>query len=64
MQLIQYVCQAILEDCTGVRVAPYSWSYESIEGDFVTASLDRKVNHWDQVSADKGGAGDDNVILL
>ena len=45
-------------------MAPYSWSYEGMEGDFVTASLDRKVNYWDQVSADKLGAGVDNVILL
>ena len=45
-------------------MAPYSWNCEDIEGDFVTASLDRKVKHWDQVSADKGRAGDDNVILL
>ena len=35
-----------------------------MEGDFVTASRDWKVNHWDQVSADKGGARGDNVILL
>ena len=55
MQLIQYVCQAILEDCAEVRVAPYSWSYEGMEGDFVTASLDREVNHWNKVSTDKGG---------
>jgi len=41
--------KAILEDCTGIRVAPYTWTYHGIEQDFVTASLDRKVNHWDQI---------------
>jgi len=49
--------KAILEDCTGVRVAPYSWSYPGIEQDFISARLDREVNHWDQI-------GDFNWLAL
>lgn len=49
--------KAILEDCSGVRVAPYSWSYLGMEEDFVRAGLDREVNHWDQI-------GDFNWLAL
>jgi len=49
--------KAILEDCSGIRVAPYTWTYQGIEQDFVTASLDSKVNHWDQI-------GDFNWLAL
>jgi len=41
--------RAIIEDCKSVRVAPFSWAYPGMEGDFQTAGLDREVNHWEQV---------------
>ena len=41
--------KAILEDCSGVRVAPYSWSYPGIDQDYKIAGLDRNVNNWEQV---------------
>jgi len=41
--------RAILEDCSGVRVAPYSWSYPGIDQDYKIAGLDRNVNNWEQI---------------
>lgn len=49
--------KAIIEECTEVRVAPYSWSYPGMEEDFVRAGLEREVNHWDQI-------GDFNWLAL
>jgi len=49
--------KAILEDCTDIRVAPYSWRYLGIEQDFKTSALDRDVNNWDQI-------GDFNWLAL
>jgi len=41
--------RAIIEDCRGVRVAPYNWTYSGIKEDYVTAGLDTDINHWDQI---------------
>jgi len=49
--------KAILEDCENVRVAPYTWDYLGLEGDFVTSGLDREVNHWKEI-------GDFNWLAL
>jgi hypothetical protein len=49
--------KAILEDSTEVRVAPYSWSYQGIDQDFVSTCLDRELNNWDKI-------GDFNWLAL
>ena len=41
--------RAIIEDCRGVRVAPYNWTYPGMEEDYLTAGLDTNINHWDQL---------------
>ncbi|MBN3298464.1 TBCC protein, partial [Amia calva] len=41
--------RGIIEDCSGVRVAPFSWSYPGIEADFEVSGLDREKNNWTQV---------------
>jgi len=49
--------RAILEDCDNVRVAPYTWDYLGMDGDFVKAGLDKGINHWKEV-------GDFNWLAL
>ncbi|XP_048365215.1 tubulin-specific chaperone C [Sphaerodactylus townsendi] len=46
---VQVTSRAILENCSGVRFAPYTWSYAGIEADFETSGLDRSRNNWTQV---------------
>lgn len=41
--------KAIIEDCTGVRVAPYDYDYVGIGDDYEKSGLDRGVNHWDSL---------------
>ncbi|CAG05493.1 unnamed protein product, partial [Tetraodon nigroviridis] len=41
--------RAIVEDCSGVAFAPFSWSYPTLEEDFAVSGLDRNRNNWDQV---------------
>ncbi|MBN3320202.1 TBCC protein, partial [Atractosteus spatula] len=41
--------RAIIEDCSGVRFAPFSWSYPGMEADFEVSGLDRAKNNWSQV---------------
>lgn len=41
--------RAIVEDCSGVSFAPFSWSYPGLEEDFAVSGLDRERNNWDQV---------------
>ncbi|MBN3270601.1 TBCC protein, partial [Polyodon spathula] len=41
--------RAIVEDCSGVRFAPFSWSYPGLEEDFQVSGLDRERNNWTQV---------------
>nr|XP_056709122.1 tubulin-specific chaperone C [Euleptes europaea] len=46
---VQVTCRAMLENCSGVRFAPYAWSYAGIEADFETSGLDRSRNNWSTV---------------
>lgn len=41
--------RAIVEDCSGVAFAPFSWSYPSLDQDFAVSGLDRNRNNWNQV---------------
>lgn len=41
--------RAIIEDCHGVGLAPFSWSYPQLEEDFRVSGLDRGRNNWSQV---------------
>lgn len=43
-------CRAIIEDCTGVRVAPYNFTYSNIDIDFIKAGLDASKNNWEDVA--------------
>ncbi|XP_065256701.1 tubulin-specific chaperone C [Emys orbicularis] len=46
---VQVTSRAIVEDCSGVRFAPYTWSYPGIEGDYESSGLDRGRNNWNLV---------------
>ncbi|XP_053880451.1 tubulin-specific chaperone C [Malaclemys terrapin pileata] len=46
---VQVTSRAIVEDCRGVRFAPYTWSYPGIEGDYESSGLDRGRNNWNLV---------------
>ena len=39
----------IIENCTGVRVAPYNLKYEGVEKDFLESQLKMDVNNWNSV---------------
>ncbi|XP_069576080.1 tubulin-specific chaperone C [Brachyistius frenatus] len=41
--------RAIIEDCSGVSFAPFSWSYPTLDQDFALSGLDRDRNNWSQV---------------
>lgn len=41
--------RAIIEDCRGVSVAPFTWSYPTLEEDFKVSGLDQDRNNWSQV---------------
>lgn len=41
--------RAIIEDCSGVSFAPFTWSYSSLEADFDVSGLDRNRNNWGDV---------------
>ncbi|KAM3930127.1 tubulin-specific chaperone C [Leptodactylus fuscus] len=41
--------RAIIEDCTGLLFAPFTWSYPTIQQDYEQAGLDQSRNNWDQV---------------
>jgi len=41
--------RAILEDCRGVRVAPYNWTYPGMDEDYTQSGLDRTINNWQQI---------------
>lgn len=43
-------CRAIIEDCTGIRVAPFTFAYPAIDVDFVKADLDAAKNNWRDVA--------------
>lgn len=38
--------RAIMEDCTNIRVAPYSFKYNKLDEDFTNANLDINTNNW------------------
>ncbi|XP_074025062.1 tubulin-specific chaperone C [Numenius arquata] len=46
---VQVTSRAVIEDCTKVSFAPYTWSYPGIERDFESSGLDRKRNNWNLV---------------
>ncbi|NXD75392.1 TBCC protein, partial [Halcyon senegalensis] len=46
---VQVTSRAVIEDCTKVCFAPYTWSYPGIEGDFESSGLDRNRNNWNLV---------------
>ncbi|KAM6432624.1 tubulin-specific chaperone C [Rhynochetos jubatus] len=46
---VQVTSRAVIEDCTKVSFAPYSWSYPGIERDFESSGLDRSRNNWNLV---------------
>nr|XP_033795677.1 tubulin-specific chaperone C [Geotrypetes seraphini] len=46
---LQVTSRAILEDCSGVQFAPFSWSYEGLDRDFEISGLDRSKNNWSHV---------------
>lgn len=41
--------RAIIEDCHGVSVAPFTWSYPTLQEDFTVSGLDQDRNNWSQV---------------
>jgi len=41
--------RTIIEDCNGLRFAPYNFSYSELESDFQTTGLDRSNNGWLQI---------------
>ncbi|XP_077194105.1 tubulin-specific chaperone C [Paroedura picta] len=43
---VRVTSRAMLEDCSAVRFAPYTWSYPGIETDFETSGLDRSRDNW------------------
>ncbi|KAM4834755.1 tubulin-specific chaperone C [Thomomys bottae] len=46
---LQVTSRAIVEDCSRIQFAPYTWSYPGIEQDFQSSGLDRSRNHWNDV---------------
>lgn len=41
--------KAIIEDCNGLRFAPYNYTYDNLEADYKISELDRETNAWDAV---------------
>ncbi|XP_037700753.1 tubulin-specific chaperone C [Choloepus didactylus] len=46
---LQVTSRAIVEDCSGIRLAPYTWSYPGIDKDFEDSGLDRNKNNWKDI---------------
>lgn len=46
---VQVTSRAMLEDCSSIRFAPYTWTYAGIDADFETSRLDRSRDNWNQV---------------
>ncbi|XP_012579582.1 PREDICTED: tubulin-specific chaperone C [Condylura cristata] len=46
---LQVTSRAIVEDCSGIQFAPYTWSYSGIDEDFEGSGLDRSKNNWNDV---------------
>lgn len=50
-QLYMHVtCRAIIEDCADISVAPFNYSYQSMDIDFMKAGLNVKTNNWEDVA--------------
>ncbi|XP_048203717.1 tubulin-specific chaperone C [Perognathus longimembris pacificus] len=47
---LQVTSKAIVEDCSRIQFAPYTWSYPGIEQDFQSSGLDRSRNNWNDVA--------------
>lgn len=47
---LHVTCRGIIEDCTGIRIAAYSWSYPEIHRDFLQAGLDIERNNWQDIA--------------
>lgn len=43
-------CRAIIEDCVNISVAPFNYTYDNIDIDFMKAGLDTKINNWEDVA--------------
>ncbi|NXV15293.1 TBCC protein, partial [Cepphus grylle] len=43
---VQVTSRAVIEGCTKVSFAPYTWSYPGMERDFESSGLDRNRNNW------------------
>lgn len=46
---VHVTSRAIIEDCHGVRFAPYTWTYPGIQDHFKVAGLDPNRNNWTDV---------------
>lgn len=42
--------RAIIEDCNNINVAPYNYTYASIDDDFAKAGLDTTKNNWNDLA--------------
>lgn len=47
---MQVTCRGIIEDCKRISFAPYTFSYDDIDMDFVKAGLDMSKNNWTDVA--------------
>lgn len=43
---LHVTCRAIIEDCTKIQMAPFSYLYAKIDEDFADAGIDAAVNNW------------------
>ena len=46
---VHVTSKAIIEDCLGVRFAPFNLSYAQLDAHFQASALSRNVNNWDAV---------------
>lgn len=46
---IHVTSKAIIEDCSNIKFAPYTWNYETLEEDYIMSGLDKTRNNWDKV---------------
>ena len=41
--------RAIIEDCSDLQFAPYTWSYPGLSDDYSATGLDQTINNWKEV---------------
>jgi len=41
--------RAIIEDCSDLQFAPYTWSYPGLSDDYAATGLDQTINNWKEV---------------